>query len=77
MLYYRLYNYHIYAPEYCIKVKRADDYTDLAESAVYSSNKRQSVADEDDAKTCFDVVQQLVEGRFDGVGYNELSDVEA
>ena len=50
---------------------------DLAETVVGGGNERQAVADEDDAETFFDVVQQLVDGRFDGAGQSELTDVEA
>jgi len=49
---------------------------DLAEAVVGGGDERQSVADEDDAESLFDVVQQLVDGRFDGARQNELTDVE-
>ena len=40
-------------------------------------DERQSVTDEDDAQTLFDVVEQAVDGRLDRVGQNDLTDVEA
>ena len=50
--------------------------TDLAESVVGDCDERQRVTDEDDAETFLDVVQQPVESLFDGVGQDELTNVE-
>ena len=43
---------------------------------MYSGDERERVTDEDDAETFLDVVQQLVDGRFDAVGQDEMTNVE-